>query len=100
MRRLKEAQRLASHRAAHDKLRVAVVTTAEVYNEYGSGGQDVTAIRDLMKQLYDRAPAGKQMQAAAVRRRFLRLQVGPLQRQSIRAHVVERPQPVQIRPGL
>ncbi|MFC7670404.1 type IX secretion system sortase PorU [Hymenobacter humi] len=57
-----EAQRLASHRAAHDKLRVAVVTTAEVYNEYGSGGQDVTAIRDLMKQLYDRAPAGKQMQ--------------------------------------
>ncbi|MBF9237073.1 type IX secretion system sortase PorU [Hymenobacter sp. BT683] len=57
-----EAVRLANHRTSHDNLRVAVVTTAEVYNEYGSGGQDVSAIRDLMKQLYDRAPAGKQMQ--------------------------------------
>ena len=57
-----QAQRLASHRTSHDNLRVAVVTTSEVYNEYGSGGQDVTAIRDFMKQLYDRAPAGKTMQ--------------------------------------
>ncbi len=57
-----EALRLANHRISHDNLRVAVVTTAEVYNEYGSGGQDVTAIRDFMKQLYDRAPAGKSMQ--------------------------------------
>ncbi|WP_310395901.1 type IX secretion system sortase PorU [Hymenobacter sp.] len=57
-----QALRLASHRTSHDNLRVAVVTTTEVYNEYGSGGQDVTAIRDLMKQLYDRAPAGKTMQ--------------------------------------
>ena len=51
-----EALRLANHRISHDNLRVAVVTTAQVYNEYGSGGQDVTAIRDLMKQLYDRVP--------------------------------------------
>ena len=57
-----QAVRLASHRIGRDNLRVAVVTTTEVYNEYGSGGQDVTAIRDLMKQLYERAPAGKQLQ--------------------------------------
>ncbi|MCC3151506.1 type IX secretion system sortase PorU [Hymenobacter sp. BT770] len=57
-----QAQRLANHRTSHDNLRVAVVTTSEVYNEYGSGGQDITAIRDMMKQLYDRAPQGKQMQ--------------------------------------
>ncbi|GAC1368331.1 MAG: type IX secretion system sortase PorU [Hymenobacter sp.] len=56
------ALRLANHRISHDNLRAVVVTTSEVYNEFGSGGQDVTAIRDLMKQLYDRAPAGKQMQ--------------------------------------
>ena len=49
-----QALRLANHRATHDNLRTAVVTTSEVYNEYGSGGQDVTAIRDFMKQLYDR----------------------------------------------
>ncbi|WP_210520698.1 type IX secretion system sortase PorU [Hymenobacter terricola] len=57
-----QAMRLASHRISHDNMRVAVVTTAQVYNEYGSGGQDVTAIRDFMKQLYDLAPAGRQMQ--------------------------------------
>ena len=48
-----QAQRLADYRTTHDGLRTAVVTTTEVYNEYGSGGQDVTAIRDFMKQLYD-----------------------------------------------
>src|SRR6476661_4008099 len=57
-----QAERLADHRRTRQGMRVAVVTTTEVYNEYGSGGQDLTAIRDLMKQLYDRAPAGKQMQ--------------------------------------
>jgi len=56
------ALQLANHRISHDNMRVAVVTTTQVYNEYGSGGQDVTAIRDLMKQLYDLAPAGKTMQ--------------------------------------
>ena len=54
-----QAQRLADYRLRHDNLRAAVVTTTEVYNEFGSGGQDVTAIRDFMKQVYDRAPAGK-----------------------------------------
>ena len=57
-----QAQRLADHRAQHDNLRAAVVTTTEIYNEYGSGGQDVTAIRDFMKQVYQRAPAGKRLQ--------------------------------------
>ena len=56
-----QALRLANHRISRDNMRVAVVTTTQVYNEYGSGGQDVTAIRDLMKQVYDRAP-GKYMQ--------------------------------------
>ena len=51
-----EAQRLADHRRDYSGLNVAVVTTKEVYNEYSSGGQDVTAIRDLMKQVYDRNP--------------------------------------------
>ena len=51
-----EAQRLADHRRDYNGLNVAVVTTKEVFNEYSSGGQDVTAIRDLMKQVYDRNP--------------------------------------------
>jgi len=51
-----QAQRLADHRRTYNGLNVAVVTTKEVFNEYSSGGQDATAIRDLMKQVYDRNP--------------------------------------------
>jgi hypothetical protein len=51
-----QAERLAQHRRDYNGLQVAVVTTKEVYNEYSSGSQDATAIRDLMKQVYDRNP--------------------------------------------
>ncbi|TGE26046.1 type IX secretion system sortase PorU [Hymenobacter aquaticus] len=54
-----EADRLAAYRRTHDKLKVEVVTTTEVYNEFSSGGQDVTAIRDMMKMVYDRNTSGK-----------------------------------------
>ncbi|MDB5271267.1 MAG: hypothetical protein JWP58_4307, partial [Hymenobacter sp.] len=58
---MEQAKQLAAHRISHDKLRVEVVTPGQIYNEFGSGGQDVSAIRDFMKMLYDRAPAGKNM---------------------------------------
>ena len=51
---LPQAEVLAAHRRTHDNLRVAVVTTTQVYNEFGSGGQDVSAIRDMMEMVYDR----------------------------------------------
>ncbi|MBO0357771.1 type IX secretion system sortase PorU [Hymenobacter sp. BT186] len=51
---LPQAEALATHRRTHDGLKVAVVTTTQVYNEFGSGGQDVSAIRDMMKMVYDR----------------------------------------------
>jgi len=47
------AQVLANHRRSHDGLSVAVVTPQQVYNEFSSGTQDITAIRDFMKKLYD-----------------------------------------------
>ncbi|MES2734326.1 MAG: type IX secretion system sortase PorU [Bacteroidota bacterium] len=50
----KQAQRLADFRHSHDGLSVALVTTEEVFNEFSSGKQDVTAIRDLAKYLYDK----------------------------------------------
>ena len=49
---LAEAQRLASFRRQQSNLRVKVVTTEQVYNEFSSGAQDVTAIRDYMRHLY------------------------------------------------
>ena len=51
---LTQAQRLGDHHQSHDTMSVAVVTTTQVYNEFSSGAQDVSAIRDFMKMLYDR----------------------------------------------
>ncbi len=53
---LAQANRLAEHRRQFDGLRVAVATTTQVYNEFSSGRQDLTAIRDLMRLLYARTP--------------------------------------------
>lgn len=48
---LEQAQQLAEiHRQMHD-LRVEVVTPDMVYNEFSSGAQDPTAIRDFMRHL-------------------------------------------------
>lgn len=48
-----EAMRLAAHRNSHDQLSVAVVTPEEIYNEYSSGKQDFTAIRDFIRDLFE-----------------------------------------------
>ncbi|RTQ45010.1 type IX secretion system sortase PorU [Hymenobacter gummosus] len=55
---LAQAQRLAEHRRTYDGLRPTVVTTQQIYNEFSSGGQDITAIRDFIKMIYDR-PNGR-----------------------------------------
>jgi hypothetical protein len=54
---LDEALRLAAHREGFSKLSVEVVTTEEVYNEFSSGRQDVSAIRDFVKFIYDKNPS-------------------------------------------
>lgn len=48
-----EAERLAELRRRHDGLRVRVVTPQQIYREFSSGRQDVSAIRNYMKYLYD-----------------------------------------------
>ncbi len=48
-----EADRLAELRRQHDGLSVRVVSLPEIYNEFSSGRQDVTAIRNYMKYLHD-----------------------------------------------
>ena len=54
---MSEANRLAEFHSTRDNYRVAVVELGEVFNEYSSGGQDVTAIRDFMRNLYEKALA-------------------------------------------
>ncbi|NJL15297.1 MAG: type IX secretion system sortase PorU, partial [Microscillaceae bacterium] len=53
---LTEAERLANLRRQHDGLSVAVVTLPQVYHEFASGQADLTAIRDFVRMLYERAP--------------------------------------------
>ncbi len=40
---------------SNDNLDIQVVSTTQIYNEFSSGAPDVSAIRDFMKMLYDRA---------------------------------------------
>lgn len=51
-----QADRLATFRREHDKLTVLVVTTQQVYNEFGSGQPDPTAIRDMARYFYQKQP--------------------------------------------
>lgn len=52
----KQANRLADFRKEHDKLSVLIVSPQEIYNEFSSGKQDISAIRDFIKFLHDRNP--------------------------------------------
>ncbi len=53
---LAQANRLAAFRRANDGLDVSVATVQQVYNEFSSGMQDVSAIRDYMRYLYKGSP--------------------------------------------
>ncbi len=51
---LSQGQRLAQLHRQQDGLRVLVVTTEQVYHEFGSGSPDPVAIRDFVKMYYDK----------------------------------------------
>lgn len=50
----KQADRLAKLHNSRGEITVKVVSVYDIYNEFSSGHQDITAIRDFMKMLYDR----------------------------------------------
>jgi hypothetical protein len=50
-----QARELADFHRTHDNLSVIVQSTQEIFNEFSSGAQDVSAIRDFVKMFYDRA---------------------------------------------
>ena len=54
---IQSAQELADFRASNDGFSTAVVTTTQIYNEFSSGSQDIAAIRNFLKMLYDRSNA-------------------------------------------
>lgn len=54
---LQQAEELAQFHRDEEQLRVQVVELNQIYNEFSSGTNDVTAIRDFVKMFYDRAGA-------------------------------------------
>ncbi|NLJ82723.1 MAG: type IX secretion system sortase PorU, partial [Bacteroidales bacterium] len=48
------ANQLADFRKSNDNMTTLVVTTQQIYNEFSSGAQDISAIRNYLKMLYDR----------------------------------------------
>lgn len=56
-----EANRLADFHINYSKLDVLVVPTPLIYNEFSSGKQDLTAIRDFTRMLYERSGNGKDL---------------------------------------
>jgi hypothetical protein len=52
---INQAEKLAQFHRLHDQFTVLVTTPEKVYNEFSSGAQDITAIRDFMKMIYDKA---------------------------------------------
>ncbi|MDP4282398.1 MAG: type IX secretion system sortase PorU [Bacteroidota bacterium] len=57
---ISEAQRLADFHYKNDGLSYLITTPEKIYNEFSSGAQDVTAIRDFVRFKYNSAPSGKE----------------------------------------
>ena len=55
----KEAERLATHRNKLSQLKIATVEQGKIYNEFSSGSQDPSALRNFCRMLYLRNPAFK-----------------------------------------
>ncbi len=56
---LSEAERLKTFHTSFSGLNTIIVTPQQIYNEFSSGRQDLSAIRDFVRMLYERAPDGE-----------------------------------------
>jgi hypothetical protein len=58
---MEQALRFKEFRSRKNGLEIVIVTPLQIYNEFSSGVQDVTAIRDFMKMLYDKASSPEKL---------------------------------------
>ncbi len=57
---LDQAERLAEFHRNHSNLSVFITTPEKIYSEFSSGAQDITAIRDYVRMMYNKAEPGKE----------------------------------------
>jgi Peptidase family C25 len=50
-----QAERLVDHRQSFSSISSAIVTPQQIYNEYSGGRQDVSAIRDFIRDVYQKS---------------------------------------------
>lgn len=55
-----EARRLADFHASNNDLSVLVLQPQQIYNEFSSGAQDISALRDFMRMLWKKAAPGQE----------------------------------------
>ena len=58
---LEQAKKIAEFHRTKDNMNSYVVTPKIIYNEFSSGSQDITAIRDFVKMLYDKSDPGQEI---------------------------------------
>ncbi len=58
---LSQSNEIAEFHREKDNLSVIVATTEQIFNEFSSGSQDVSAIRDFVKMFYDRAVSAAEL---------------------------------------
>ena len=56
-----EAERIAKFHTDNDNLSSVVVTTQQIYNEFSSGAQDVSALRDFVRMFYEKATSPSEL---------------------------------------
>ncbi|MES2728312.1 MAG: type IX secretion system sortase PorU [Bacteroidota bacterium] len=54
---MNEAQRLADYHTQKNGFKIHVINVADIYTEFGSGAQDITAIRDMLRMFYKKYTA-------------------------------------------
>jgi F420-0:gamma-glutamyl ligase len=52
-----QAEKLANFHRSYSQLNVKVITTESIYQEFSSGKQDIAAIRNCIKYIYENASA-------------------------------------------
>ncbi|MFH1161069.1 MAG: type IX secretion system sortase PorU, partial [bacterium] len=55
---LPDAERLAGYHREANNLSVLVTTPEKIFNEFSSGSQDLSAIRDFLRMMYEQAAGG------------------------------------------
>ncbi len=50
-----QSERLKAIHSSIDDLKIEIVTPQQIYNEFSCGAQDITAIRDYIKMLYEKS---------------------------------------------